>query len=700
MKKTKFSSKFTEFVVKHYVLIVILSLILLVPSVIGYFSTKVNYDMLNYLPDNMETVVGQDELLKDFHKGAFSIVIIEDQTDEQISQIVNEIKEIDHVDTVFSASSLVDAGIPVEILPDDTLDTLYKDNQTVVAIFFDTSTSANETTTAIEDIRSIVDGHAYVSGMSALVTDLRKLCEKEEIVYIIIAVILVLVVMFILLDNWLIPLVILISIAIMIVMNLGSNIMFGEISYITKALSAVLQLAVTMDYSIFLWHSYCEHRCEGKDYKTAMKDAVAATMSSVIGSSATTIAGFIALCFMSFTLGLDLGLVMAKGVLLGVIGSITVLPALILCLHKALEKCNHKTIMPKFEGLSKGIVKFYPIFLVIFVILIPPFFYGYKQTQENVYYNIAESLPEDMEFAIANSKLSEDFGMQNVHMILTSSDLDSEKVLQMSEELEQIDGVKSVLNLENLLGNQIPVEVLPDSVVETLKSENWELSLVISEYDTASDEINTQIDQINGIIKSYDNSALLVGESSCTKDMIELTDHDFQIVNIVSIIVIFIIIAIVEQSISLPIILIIVIETAIFVNLGLPFYTGEQLSFITPICISTIQLGATVDYAILMTTRYKTERMNGEDKKKAIKIALQSSIPSILVSGLGLFAATIGVALYSNVDMISSMCLLMARGAIISIVAVVCFLSPALALCDPLVCRTTKGMKKLIKKEN
>ncbi len=689
-----------KFIVKHHKLIVVLAFVLIIPALIGFYNTRVNYDMLNYLPDSMDTVKGQDELLKDFGKGAFSMVITDGLSDSQIGNLETAIKNVDHVDTVMSLGTLENAGLPAEIIPDDLYNTFRNGNESIMAVFFDTSTSADETIDAINEIRNIVDGKAYVSGMSALVTDMRNLAESEEFIYIIIAVALTLAVMLICLDNWAIPFIFLVSIGVMILINMGTNLFLGEISYITKALAAILQLAVTMDYSIFLWHSYREHLEKDKNRSRAMENAIKSTFSSVMGSSATTIAGFIALCFMSFTLGLDLGIVMAKGVLLGVIGSVTVLPSLILIFGDKLEKFDHKSLFPGFRWLARNIVKFFPVFLIIFIAIIPPAFYGYQKTNDSVYYTIGDSLPDTMDFAVANKKLSEDFGLSNVHMILTKSNLSEASARAMTTELENVAGVKSVLNLGALVPDTVPLEALPESVVDVLKSDNWELTLVISEYATATDEIGVQIDNINKIIKSYDDTALLVGEASTTQDMIKLTSVDFQVVNTVSIIAIFIIIMIVTKSFSLPFILIAVIESAVFVNLGLPFYTGDQLSFITPICISTIQLGATVDYAILLTTRYTRERLAGKDKKQAAIIAIRTSVPSILVSGLGLFAATFGVALYSNVDMIGSMCMLMARGAIISMAAVIFALPSLLIFADPLIIRTTIGMKKLTKGTN
>ena len=697
--------KFGKFIVKHYRAILVLVAGLMIPALIGMLSTRINYDMLNYLPDQMETVVGQKELLDNFHKGAFSMIITEGISSSEESAMIEKIKTVDHVDTALGLGSLEKANLPPEILPDSIYETFKKGDESLIAVFFDTSTSADETMDAIVEIRHLVDGKAKVSGMSALVTDLRNLAEKEEIFYCIIAAVLVLLIMLICLDNWLIPFIFLASIGSMILVNLGTNIFFGEISYITKALAAILQLAVTMDYSIFLWHSYREHQKTQKPLTTetvknqarsrAMALAIKDTLGSVLGSSATTIAGFIALCFMSFTLGFDLGLVMAKGTLLGVLGSVTVLPALILLFGKNLARFDHKPLLPHFEKLSTRIVRFFPAFLILFVAIIPPALYGYQKTNENVYYSLSESLPSDMEFAVANKKLAETFGLSNVHMILSDAHLPADTANAMTKDLQNIAGVKSVLNLESLTGGEVPLEFLPESVVNVLKSDKWELTLVVSEYKTASSDMTQQIADINQTIKSRDSSALLVGEASTTEDMIKLTSVDFRVVNTVSIIAVFVIIFFVTRSFSLPFILIAVIESAIFINLGLPFYTGDRLSFIAPICISTIQLGATVDYAILMTTRYKKERLSGQDKKSAVTIALKSSIPSIIVSGLGLFAATFGVSLYSSVDMIGSMCLLMARGAIISMLTVIFFLPSCLIFADPLIIRTTIGMKYL-----
>ena len=692
--------RFSKFVVKHRVFIVLLALILMVPSVLGIIGTRINYDMLDYLPEDMDTVIGQNELLKDFGKGAFSFIVVEDMPDKDVATMCDKIKKVDHVETVLSYASLSDMKIPKEMLPDEIYNEFNTDNATMVAVFFDSATSADVTMDAIKDIRSIAGKQCFVSGMSAMVTDLKDLCEREEPIYVGIAVLLATIAMLVFLDGWLVPFVFLASIGMMIVLNLGTNYFFGEISYITKALSAVLQLAVTMDYSIFLWHSYNEQREMFDDPKDAMEVAISKTLTSVVGSSITTVAGFAALCFMAFTLGKDLGLVMAKGVILGVIGCVTVLPGLILILDKPLHKTRHKSIIPDMSKFAGKVIKVFPVFLVIFALLIPPAYYGYQKTNNEVYYDMGECLPKDMEYVIAKTKLSDEFNIASTHMVLVDSKLSSRSVRDMIDEMEDVDGVKYVLGLESVLGTRVPEEILPDSIKEILESDKWELLLINSEYDVASDKVNAQIDSLNKILKSYDKKGMLIGEAPCMKDMIETTDHDFKVVNAVSIIAIFIIIALVEKSISLPFVLISVIELAIFINLGLPHYFGQSLPFIAPICISTIQLGATVDYAILMTTRYKSERISGKDKRTAVTIALSTSIPSIIVSGMGLFAATFGVAVYSNIDIISSMCMLMARGAVVSMLCVIFILPALLMLCDKLICATTLGMKHISKRNS
>ena len=685
--------RFSKAVVRGRVAILILTVLLMIPAVFGMLWTRINYDMLNYLPDDMDTVIGQNALLEDFGKGAFSFIVVENMPEKDVAALQEKLESVEHVETVLWYNSLMDTSIPMQLLPDKLYDAFNTGDATMMAVFFDTATSADETMDAIREIRSIAGKQCFVSGMSALVTDLKDLCEQEEPIYVAIAVVLACVAMMVFLDSWLIPFVFLASIGAAILLNLGSNWFMGEISYITKALSAVLQLAVTMDYSIFLWHSYNEQRAIYPDKCEAMAHAISATLTSVVGSSITTIAGFLALCFMSFTLGRDLGIVMAKGVLLGVLSCVTVLPSLILLLDKPLQKTRHRSILPKMDGLAKGVTKVFPVFLALFVVLAPVFYFAYDKTNDEVYYDMGQCLPEDMEYVIANSKLSEEFDIASTHMLLVDASLPSKQVRSMISDMEQVDGVKYVLGLESVVGAGVPEEILPDSVRSILKSDKWELLLINSEYKVASDEVNAQIDSLNAILKKYDPTGMLIGEAPCMKDMIETTDHDFKVVNAVSILAIFLIILLVERSISLPFLLIAVIELAIFINLGLPHFLGQSLPFIAPICISTIQLGATVDYAILMTTRYKAERLAGKEKRPAVITALSTSIPSIIVSGMGLFAATFGVAIYSDIDIISSMCMLMARGAIVSMLCVILILPALLLLCDRLVCATTLGMR-------
>lgn len=690
--------RFSRAVVKYRIPILIIAVLLMVPSVLGMIGTRINYDMLDYLPSDMDTVVGQNELKEDFGKGAFSFIIVEDMKDKDVAALCDKIKEVDHVDSVIWYSTLADISVPKELIPDKIYNEFNTDNATMVAVFFDSATSEDVTMDAIREIRSIAGKQCFVSGMSALVTDLKDLCEQEEPIYVGLAVLCATVAMLIFLDGWLVPFVFLASIGMMILLNLGTNYFFGEISYITKALSAVLQLAVTMDYSIFLWHSYNEQRERCDDHKEAMAVAIKETLTSVVGSSITTVAGFAALCFMTFTLGRDLGIVMAKGVIFGVIGCVTVLPALILVLDSPLQKTKHKSLLPDMTKFAGKLTKIFPVFLIIFAVLIPPAYYGYSKTNNEVYYDMGQCLPDDIEYVIANSKLSDDFNIASTHMVLVDANLDQKSVKNMMKEMEEVNGVKYVLGLESVIGSRVPEEVIPDSIKGILKSDKWELLLINSEYKVASDNVNTQIDELNAVLKKYDQKGMLIGEAPCMKDMIETTDRDFKVVNAVSIVAIFVIIALVEKSISLPFILIAVIELAIFINLGLPHYLGQSLPFIAPICISTIQLGATVDYAILMTTRYKSERLLGNDKRKSVTTALATSIPSILVSGMGLFAATFGVAVYSDIDIISSMCMLMARGAVVSMLCVIFILPALLMLCDKIVCKTTLGMTHIGKK--
>ena len=685
--------RLSKAVVKNRVLILIVALLLLIPSVLGMANTRINYDMLDYLPEDMDTVVGQNELLDEFGKGAFSLIVVEDMPAKDVAALRKRIEAVEHVDSAVWYDSLTDLSVPMEILPEKIYNEFNNGNATMLAVFFDSSTSADVTMDAIREIRSLAGKQCFVTGMSALVTDLKDLCEREEPIYVALAVACACLAMMILLDSWLAPLIFLASIGICIVINLGSNYFLGEISYITKALSAVLQLAVTMDYSIFLWNSYNEQRTHIEDKNEAMAKAIHETFVSVLGSSITTIAGFIALCFMSFTMGRDLGIVMAKGVLLGVIGCVTVLPSLILLFDRPLQKTRHKALIRNANGFARKITKAFPVFLAVFVALAIPAYMGYAKTNEEVYYDMGQCLPQDIDYVIAHSKLTDDFDIASTHMLLVDANLPSRDVRNMKRELEDVDGVKYVLSLESVVGSRVPEEVLPDSVRSILKSDRWELMLINSEYKVASDAVNDQIDSLNAILKKYDPSGMLIGEAPCTKDMIETTGHDFQVVNLFSIIAIFVIILLVEKSLSLPVILIAVIELAIFINLGLPHYLGQSLPFIAPICISTIQLGATVDYAILMTTRYKAERVSGKSKYEAVSTALATSVPSIIVSGMGLFAATFGVAVYSNIDIVSSMCMLMARGALISVVCVILMLPAFLMLLDGVVRHTTLNMK-------
>lgn len=688
--------KFAKSVVKYRIPILLTAALLMLPSFYCMTHTRINYDMLDYLPADMDTVKGQDELMEDFGKGAFSFIVVEGMPVSEVSALKSRIEQVDHVETVLWYDSISDVSVPMELLPDKLYNAFNSGDATMMAVFFDSATSADVTMDAIREIRAAADSRCFVSGMSALVTDLKDLCEAEEPTYVGLAVIFACAAMVLLLDSWLVPFVFLLSIGVAIMFNLGSNLSFGEISYITKALSAVLQLAVTMDYSIFLWHCYNEKLRTIPDSKEAMAAAISDTLLSVVGSSTTTVVGFAALCFMTFTLGRDLGLVMAKGVLLGVICCVTVLPALILLLNKPLQSTRHRPLIPDMTAFSKKMCGIFPVFLLIFLLLIPPAYYGYKKTNKEVYYDMGQCLPRDIQYVVANEKLSKTFNVASTHMLLVDPSLPPSEVRQMAKDMEKVPGVKYVLGLESVLGAEVPEELLPEELVSTLKSGRSELLLVNSEYKVASDEVDGQIDSLNAILKRYDPSGMLIGEAPCMKDMIETTDHDFKVVNAVSIAAIFIIIAIVEKSISLPFILIAVIELAIFINLGLPYYLGQSLPFIAPICISTIQLGATVDYAILMTTRYKAERRTKSSKESAAA-ALAVSLPSIIVSGCGLFAATFGVAVYSDMDIISSMCMLMARGAIISVLMVAFILPAMLILCDKVIIATTLDMRKNVK---
>ncbi len=678
--------------VKHRALILIISLVLLVPSLLGIINTRVNYDILSYLPENIETMKGQDILLDEFGKGGFSMVMINGMSDKDVVMTKKKIEEVDHVADVVWYDSIADISIPKEILPDNIYEFFNSENATLMAVFFDDTTSSDETMNAIEDMRKIADKQCFISGMSAIVLDTKNLSNKESPMYVLIAVLLISLVLIITMDSYLVPVFFMLSIGMAILYNLGTNVFRGEISFITQALTAVLQLGVTMDYSIFLWHSYEENQKRfPSDKNRAMAHAISNTVSSVVGSSITTVAGFLAMCFMSFTLGFDLGIVMAKGVIFGVIGCVTILPSFILTFDKAIEKTRHKDIIPSMKRLSSFIVKRSWVFLLIFCAVLFPAIYGY--THYDVYYNLDSTLPEDLDSVVANSKLSEEFNMNSTHMLLVDSKLSAKDVDKMLDDMNDVDGVSFSLGFNSLVGPSIPEEIIPESITSLLKSDNWQLILIGSEYKTASDEVNKQISSLNEIVKGYDKDGMLIGEAPATKDLIEITDKDFKTVSIVSIGAIFLIIAFVLKSVSLPVILVAVIELAIFVNMGIPAYTNTSLPFIASIVIGTIQLGATVDYAILMTTRYKKERRNGMSKKESIETALCSSIKSIIVSALGFFAATFGVGIYSSIDMISSLCNLMARGAIISMLTVIFILPSMFVVFDKLICNTSIGFK-------
>lgn len=686
--------KFGKAVVKLRIPILILSFLLLIPSAIGYFNTRVNYDILTYLPKDIETMKGQDILLDEFGTGAFSFCVVEGMEPKDISAMREEMAQVDHVKDVIWYDSILDVSIPMEMLPDDLYEFFNnKDaDSTLMVVLYDTSMSADETMEAIETIRGLVKDQCFISGMSAVVTDTKNLSAQEVPIYVLIAVILAVVVLSLTMDSAIMPLFFLLSIGMAIVYNLGSNVFKGEISYVTQALAAVLQLGVTMDYSIFLWHSYEEQqeRFNG-DKKRAMAHAISGTITSVVGSSITTVAGFIALCFMSFTLGMDLGVVMAKGVIFGVICCVTVLPSMILVFDKVIEKTKHKPIIPDLGIISKWIVKHYRAFIVAFIIILIPAVYGYNHT--DVYYDLAGTLPESLDSITANNKLNDEYDMGATHMILADSHLSSKEAKAMLSEIEKVDGVKMALGYDSLVGPGIPKDIIPDDIRDVLQSENYQLMIVSSEYAVASDEVNAQCEEINNIIKKYDSNAMLIGEAPCTKDLIEITDEDFTRVSAVSIGAIFFIILLVFKSASLPVILVAVIEFAIFINMGIPCYTHTTLPFIASIVIGTIQLGATVDYAILMTNKYKRARSRGAEKKDAITTALEGSIQSIIVSALSFFAATFGVGVYSNIDMISSLCSLMARGAIISMFVVIFILPSMFMVFDRLICASSVGFK-------
>lgn len=687
--------KLGKAIVRLRIPILVLSILLLIPSTLGYINTRVNYDILYYLPDDIDTMKGQDILMDEFDKGAYAIVVVEGMNTRELTTLEEKIESVDHVAELISYNSITGSAIPIEMLPDKYKEQFYNEetDATMFAIFFDDTTSSDETMDAIKEIRKVTEGRCFISGMSAVITDTKLLSEKETPIYVLIAVVLACIVLALFMDSFLVPVFFMLSIGMAIIYNLGSNFFLGEISYITKALAAVLQLGVTLDYSIFLWHSYKEMKIDyPDDHKEAMAHAIANTITSVVGSSITTVAGFIALCFMSFTLGMDLGIVMAKGVILGVIGCVTILPSMILTFDRALEKTMHKELMPaKFDKLSAFVVKHSWIFIIIFLALLGPAIYGYNHT--NVYYDLANTLPDKLDCSVANKKLDENFDLNSIYMILADSDMTPKQANKMIDEINNLDGITFALSLNSVAGNELPEDIMPKDLLNKLKGDEHQVMMIASDYKIASNEVNAQIDAVDSIAKKYDENAMVIGEAPCTKDLISITDTDFKKVSAVSIGAIFLIILIVFKSISLPVILVSAIEFAIFINMGLPYYLGTTIPFIASVVIGTIQLGATVDYAILMTTRYRKERSGGADKKEAITIALSTSIPSIIVSALGFFAATFGVGLISSVDMIASLCSLMARGAIVSMFVVIFVLPSLFVVFDKIIIHTSKGFK-------
>ena len=682
--------KFGKAVVKARIPILILAFILLIPSALGYFHTRTNYDILTYLPKDIETMKGQDILAKDFGTGAFSTVVVEGMTDKDIAAMTEEMAEVPHVKRVLWEGTL-GQSLPDQLIPEKYRGQLSNGDAKLLMVIYDTTLSADETLNAVEELRAVMNEKCFLGGMSAIVVDTKNLSDSEVPVYVAIAVILCLLILTITMDSFLVPVFFLLSIGFAVIYNLGSNVIGGEISYVTKALAAVLQLAVTMDYSIFLWHSYCSKKKENDNYFEAMADAINETLVSVVGSSITTVAGFVALMFMSFTLGLDLGIVMAKGVIIGVICCVTILPSMILCFDKALTKTSHRPLIPDFSKLSHGIVKRFIIFMLLAVILVIPAFYGQKHNK--VYYNLDTSLPKNLPSIVAGEKLQESFEMNSTHIVMLDSNLSRKDTKKFMKEVEKVDGIKKVLGLESFVGSAVPDELIPENLKEVVDDGEYKLIFILSEYKVATDEVNRQCDEINDILDKYDEKGMLIGEAPCTKDLITITNHDFNTVNTVSILLVGLIILFVFRSLSLPVLLVSVIEVAIFINMGIPYYMGTTLPFIASIVIGTIQLGSTVDYAILMTNKYKAARCVGLSGKAAAEEALAGSINSIFVSALTFFAATFGVGLYSKIDMISSLCVLMARGAIISMFIVILLLPAVLRLFDGIVVHTSMGFK-------
>lgn len=684
-------TKIGKFIAKHKYLILVISLILLVPSAIGYVKTRINYDILSYLPKTLETVDGQDVMVDEFGMGAFSMVVVEGMDNKDILKLEEKMEAVDHVEEVLWYGDAMDISVPTDMLPSTLKDALFNGDATLMIALFDDTTSSDDTMNAVEDLRSVVGKQCYISGMAGVVTDIKNLSIAEMPVYVAIAAVLSFLVLCLTMDSFFVPVLFLFSIGVGIVYNLGSNIFLGEISYITQALTAVLQLGVTMDYSIFLLSRYEENKKKASDRETAMADAIAATFTSVAGSSVTTVAGFAALMFMTFALGRDLGIVMIKGVIIGVICCVTLLPALILIFEKLIDKTTHKPLMPTMKRLSDFITRHHIVWLVVFLVMLVPAVYGNNNVQ--LYYNIDKGLPASLDSSKANEKLSKDFDMKSVYMVLLKDGLSSKEKSTLLNEIEDVKGVKWALGLDSVMGGLVPEDILPSDLRKTLQTDNYEIQFVCSDYSAATDEANAQIKKITKLVKSYNEESMVIGEAPLMKDLQDVTDVDLVMVNTVSIIAIFIIIMIVFKSISLPVILVAVIEFAICVNMAIPYYMGTELPFVASIVIGTIQLGATVDYAILMTSRYKAERMAGLSKNEAIKVAHRTSMKPVITSGISFFAATFGVGLYSSIDMISSITALLSRGAIISTVVVLVLLPTMFKIFDKVICYTTIGMR-------
>ena len=684
--------KIKDFIINHSLMVVIISLILLIPAAIGYYKTKINYNILVYLPEDIDTIKGQDILTDDFGIGAFSFVMVDNMSNYDILKLEDKIKKIDSVNAVISLADITDTTIPISMLPDDVTDRLYKDGETVLVVTFATSTSDEKTMDAVTELRSTVKDASKVSGMTAMVLDTKELSEQEIVAYIIVAVVLCLIVLTLCTDSYLIPVLLLGNIGFAIIYNMGTNIIFGNISYITKAISAVLQLGVTTDFSIFLYHKYENAKLNYKDKKQAMSKAVTETFQSVIGSSLTTIAGFLALCAMNLTLGKDIGLVMAKGVFWGLVCVLTLFPALLLTFDNLIEKTKHKVVMPKFEKLQKFSIKYYRLLFIIFILLLIPAWYGNNNVE--VYYKLDKSLPETLASSVANSDLKEKYNIVSPEIILLDKNIKSEEITSLADELKEVEGIDLVLAPTSLLDFGFPEDMLPDDIEKVISNDKYQLVIVNSTYEVASDELNNQIATVNKIVKKYDKKAIIAGEGPLMKDLTEISDTDFHNVNYLSIIIIFILMLLVLKSASLPVILVCAIEFAIFVNMGISYYTHDTLPFIASIVIGTIQLGATIDYAILMSTKYIEER-NNNDKMTAIKNTLSNTVPSIITSALCFFAATIGVFLYSKIDMIGAICKLLSRGSIISMLVVVLILPSLLIIFDKIIVHTTKGLREV-----